>query len=51
MDPDLPPPGPPTMRSFKVGGALLALSLSISLCSSRSVFVFVRAGVPAEHGG
>lgn len=43
VDPDLPPPGPPTMRSFKVGGARLAVSLPISPCSSRSVCVRVRA--------
>lgn len=43
VDPDLPPPGPPTMRSFKVGGALQALSLPASLvCSLKCICVRVQ---------
>lgn len=51
MDPDLPPPGPPTMRSFKVSGAVSRRRQCVCVELSVMESVMCLLGVSAEHGG
>lgn len=50
VDPDLPPPGPPTLKSFKVGAPSAVVVLKQPQSSSHLDLLTLLPGVPAQHG-